>query len=316
MMSAHQDISQVITSGPTSKVMKFGADLGVYQHTLHQNPMFSDSGLVQLLDAYPREKLEIYTMSADHKTVDKSRRGAADNLNGAQLLDAVKKGRIWLELRWANKLLADYQLLADKMFAELHQMHPGLTTFHHDVGIVISSPALQVFYQLDMPMTALFQVRGERMARIWDARAPYIEDEHLERQALSGLPAQVDYNPIWGEDAQTISLKPGTMATWAQNSPYRLINSDALNVALAVQFLTPAALLRANVIYGNAVLRRKFGLAQRLVAGPTPLNLIKLAAARIAKLMNWFPPALKARVITFHVEPAAPNAVREIDQAA
>ncbi len=315
-MSAHQDIGQIITGGPTSKVMKFGADLGVYQHTLHQNPMFSDSGLIQLLDAYPRERLEIYTLSADQKTVDKTRPGSAADLNGAQLLDAVKKGRIWLELRGVNKLSADYQPIADKMFAELHQMHPGLTTFQHDLGVVISSPGLQVFYQVDMPMTALFQVRGEKMARVWDAGAPYIDEEHLERQALTGRAAQIDYNPIWSEDAQTVSLKPGMMATWAQNSPYRLVNSDALNVAVAVQFLTPGALLRTNVIYANAVLRKKFGLAQRLVAGATPLNLIKLGVARAARLMNWFPPAPKARAIAFHVELAAPNAVREIDQAA
>lgn len=315
-MQAQQDIGQIISDGPTSKTMRFGADLGVYQHTLHQNALFSGAALAQLLDSYPREKLEIFTVGADQKSVDKSRRGSAESLNGAQLLDAVKKGRIWMRLRGANKAAAGYQQIADKMFAELHQMHHGLTTFSHDVGVIISSPGLQEFYEFEMPLTALFQVRGEKTLRVWDAREPYIRDEHLETQALTGLAPAVEFNPIWNEDAQSVALKPGLMATWAQNSPHRLINSDALNVALYAAFMTPAALLRANVIYGNAVMRRKFGLGQRLVAAPTPFNLLKMGLVRAAKQFNWYPPSLKARAVTFHVEPAAPNAVREVVQAA
>lgn len=315
-MQAQQDIGQIISDGPTSKTMRFGADLGVYQHTLHQNALFSDAALAQLLDAYPREKLEIYTVGADQKSVDMSRRGSAAALNGVQLLNAVKTGRIWMRLRAVHKVAAGYEQIGDKMFAELHQMHHGLTTFSHDVGVVISSPGLQEFYQFDMPLTALFQVRGEKALRVWDARAPYLNDEDLEAQALTGLTPSIEFNPIWNEDAQKVALKPGMMATWAQNSPYRLVNNDALNVSLYAAFLTPAALLRTNVIYGNAVMRKKFGLAQRLAPSPSPFNLLKMGLARFAKQSNWYPFSVKTRAITFHVEPAAPNAVREIDQAA
>jgi len=315
-MHAQQDIGQIILDGPTSKTTRFGADLGVYQHTLHQNPLFSDSALIQILDSYPRKKIEIYTLGADEKSIDKSRRGSAEDLNGMQLLDAVKKGRIWLELRGANKVTPAYQQIADKMFAELHQMHHGLTTFSHDIGLVISSPGLQDFYQFDRQFTALFQVRGEKALRVWDPCEPYISDEHLESQALTGLTPAIEFNPIWNQDAQAVALKPGIMATWAQNSPYRLVNSDALNVTLTACFLTPAALLRSNIIYGNATVRNKFGLAQRLTAAPTPFNLVKMGLGRIAEQLNWFPRSIKARAITFRVEPAAPNAVREIAQAA
>jgi hypothetical protein len=106
------------------------------------------------------------------------------------------------------------------------------------------------------------------------------------------------------------------MATWAQNSPHRLVYNDALNVTVRTSFLTPAALLRADVIYGNAVLRRKFGLSQRLSAAATPFNLAKAGLARAARQMNWYPQKANSRAITFHVEPAAPNAVRDIAQAA
>jgi hypothetical protein len=315
-MQAQQDIGQIISDGPTSRTMRFGADLGVYQHTLHQSALFSDAALAQLLDSYPRESVEIYTVGADQRSVDKSRRGSGESLSGAQLLDAVKTGRIWMRLRGAHKVAEAYQQIADKMFAELHQMHHGLTTFSHDVGVIISSPGLQEFYEFDMPLTALFQVSGEKVLRVWDAYEPYIQDTHLETHALTGLTPAIEFNPVWNEDAQSVALKPGMMATWAQNSPYRLVNSDALNVALYAAFMTPAALLRANVIYSNAVMRRKFGMAQRLVPSPSPFNLLKLGLVRAAKQFNWYPPSLKTRAVSFHVEPAAPNAVREIAQAA
>jgi hypothetical protein len=315
-MSAHQDIGQVVSGGPNAKTMKFGADLGLYQHSLHQNPLFSDASLLKLLDTYPREKIDVYTVRADQKTIDKNRRGAAGELTGAQLLDAVKKGRIQLELRCVNKYLEPYQQIADKMFADLHQMHPGLATFSHDVGVVIASPGLQQFYQFDTPLTAYFQVRGETSLRVWDAIDPYVGAEQLESQALTELSPVMEFNPIWNEDAQSAALKPGMMATWAQNSPYRLTGNDALNVMVSAAFFTPAAFIRANAVYGNAVIRKKFGLAQKLLRFPTPFSPLKVAVASIAKRLGWYPSMLRARPVTFRVEPAAPNAVRELSQVA
>jgi hypothetical protein len=302
-----QTFGPIITAGPTSKEMKFGADLGVYQHSLHNNPMFDDAGLAALLDAYPRERLGIYTMGHDPKDYRSWRRGSVGDL-----LETAKNGRLWLNMRWTNKYIPGYQQLVDQMFGELHRMHPGMTTFKHDFGVLISSPNAQVFYHLDIPLVALWQVRGTKILRAWQPREPFISDADLERSAMQDSNEIFDYNPIWDQDAAEIVLSPGVMATWPQNGPHRLVNGDMLNVSLSIEFMTPAAMLRANVIYGNGVMRRRFNMPQRLRNGLTPQNIAKVGLARVAKKLNWYPPVLKSQPITFQVEPAAPNAVRDI----
>jgi hypothetical protein len=50
-----------------------------------------------------------------------------------------------------------------------------------------------------------------------------------------------------------------------------------------MEFMTPAAVLRANIMYANAILRRRFGLSPKVQARLGPAALAKLALARAAK---------------------------------
>jgi hypothetical protein len=49
----------------------------VFQHGLHQRPMFDDEGLARLLDLYPRDQLGVFTMGEDPKAWTTWRKGAA-----------------------------------------------------------------------------------------------------------------------------------------------------------------------------------------------------------------------------------------------
>jgi hypothetical protein len=76
------------------------------------------------------------------------------------------------------------------------------------------------------------------------------------------------------------------MVTWAQNAPHRIVNGPMVNVSLSVEFMTPAALLRANVIYANGVLRRRLNMTPEIQAGLDPRALGKLALSRAFKAMQ------------------------------
>jgi hypothetical protein len=56
-----------------------------------------------------------------------------------------------------------------------------------------------------------------------------------------------------------------------------------LNVSLSVEFMTPAALMRANVLYANGMMR-KAGARPRIQSAPHPTALAKIAFARAAKM--------------------------------
>ena len=117
-------------------------------------------------------------------------------------------------------------------------------------------------------------------------------------------------------DVLTENLNEGEDTVYSQATTFTL-GANVENLTLVgLNNISGTGNTLNNVIYGNAVMRRKFGLAQRLAPSASPFNLVKMGLARFAKQSNWYPPSLKTRAITFHVEPAAPNAVREIVQAA
>jgi hypothetical protein len=302
----------IIQDWTDEKAAAFGKQTLNFTHDLHQRPMFSDEGLAEALEAYPRAKLGVFTMGEDPRAWTTWRKGSGDGLNGAQLLEAAKAGRIWLNLREANLYLKPYADLADEVFAEKEAMTPGLRTFKRDLGVLISSANAQVFYHLDVPLVSLWQIRGTKRVWVYPPKAPYVGQEALEKIVLRESAEQFAFDPAWDAGAEAVELTPGRMVTWAQNAPHRIENGPMLNVSLSMEFMTPQALLRANVIYANGVMRRRAGLRPRLSDGASPANLGKLALARGAKALKLQKAHERILPATFRLDPAQPGAVLPI----
>jgi hypothetical protein len=273
----------IITDWTPDKARDFTRETLQFRHQLQQRMMFADAGLVDILDRYPRDKLGVFTMGPDPTDWRSWKRGRPGDLSGAELLDAARKGRIWLNLRAVNEHDRDYADLCDEIFADKARFAPQVKTFKRDVGLLISSPNAQVFYHLDVALVSLGQLRGTKTVWIYPPRDPYVGQEDLERIVLKETAEQFAFDPAWDEGARKIVFEPGMMVTWPQNAPHRIVNSDSLNVSLSVEFMTPEALMRANVIYANGKLRRIFGARPGVQAGVHPLALGKLALARMMK---------------------------------
>jgi hypothetical protein len=108
----------------------------------------------------------------------------------------------------------------------------------------------------------------------------------LEKIVLRETAEQFAFDPAWDAGAEAYDLTPGKMVTWRQNAPHRIENGPMLNVSLSIEFMTPPALMRANVIYANGVLRRRLGARPRVQNGFGPTALGKLAVARGAKALK------------------------------
>lgn len=299
----------IIQDWTVEKATAFGRQTLQFAHDLHQRPMFSDDGLAQALEAYPRAKLGVFTMGEDPRAWTTWRKGSADGLSGAQLLDSAKAGRIWLNLREANLHLKPYTDLADEVFAEKEANAPGLRTFKRDLGVLISSANAQVFYHLDVPLVSLWQIRGTKRVWVYPPKAPYVGEEALEKIVLRETAEQFAFDPAWDAGAQEVELTPGRMVTWAQNAPHRIENGPMLNVSLSMEFMTPEALLRANVIYANGVMRRRAGLRPRLRDGVSATNLGKFALARGAKALKLQKTQERILPASFRLDPAQPGAL-------
>ncbi len=154
------------------KAARFGAEVQSFSHDLQTRPMFDDAGLIEVLDRYPRDKLGVFTMGLDPVDWRSWKRGTAEGLTGEQLFEAVQKGRIWLNLRAVNRELDSYAGLAQEIFGEFEAKVPGLRTFGHDVGLLLSSPRAHVFYHLDVLPVTLWQLRGRKQMWVYPKAAP------------------------------------------------------------------------------------------------------------------------------------------------
>ena len=292
---------RVITDWTAQKARDFSKANLAFEHGLHRDPMFSDQGLASLLDRYPRDKLGVFTMGEDPVDWKSWRKGSAGDLSGAELLEAAMAGRIWLNLRHANDYLPEYAALEETIFADKRKA-TGIRTFKRDLGVLISSANAQVFYHLDVPLVSLWQIRGQKRVWVYPVADPYIGDEQLERIVLKETAEQFAYDPAWDAGAEVYDLTPGKMVTWRQNAPHRIENGPMLNVSLSIEFMTPAAVMRANVLYANGALR-KHGHRPKVQAAPHPAALAKVAYARGLKAAGAARTFEKKLATTFTLDP-------------
>lgn len=291
----------------------FGQQLVHASHTLHNSPLFSDASLTGLLDAYPREHLGIWTFASHGEGEEAPVRGEAPDLSGEQLLDAVRKGQIWLNLRAVNQHVSDYTGVADTIFDSL-QSTTGRRVFKRDMGVLISSPNIHVHYHLDIPMVTLFQIRGEKTLWFYPPTSKFAPDEKVEAIVLKEQEEGLAFRHDFEAEATQVQMKPGMGVSWPQTAPHRVCNGNMMNVSLSCEFMTLPALLRANALYTNGHLRRRFGATPKRPGRVDANTLGKAVIARILKKIAQPQGASTPTPATFRIDPSAPDQTRSLDR--
>ncbi len=256
----------------------------LWRHSLHTMFDWSDARLAALLDAYPRDRLGVFLTSDDPRDASGWRRGLAGALSGAQLIERVHQGRLWLNLRAANLHLPQIADAEAAIRRGLDGERRSMRTFRHDLGLLISGPQAQVRYHFDVAMVALFHLRGAKRMWLYPPAEPFLTQEQIERAVLRTSDEMLDFDPAFDKRAEKFDLTPGDWITWPQNAPHRIRNGEDLNVSLSMEFLTPRALLRANQHYANGVLRRSLRLKPALSPDYSVMGLSKAALARALKI--------------------------------
>ncbi len=290
----------ILTDWDAEKTSAFQNDKLIARHNLHELDLFTDEGLIELLDTYPRDKLGVYTFPPHAEGRVEARHGRAPDIGGADLLEAVRAGRIWLNLRAVNQQVAAHEGLGDSVFGPL-EAAAGIRTLKRDIGVLISSPGIHVHYHLDIPLVCLVHLRGEKTLYVYPPRPPFAPLDQIEAVALREREEDIAYRDDFEAEAAVFALQPGQAITWPQNAPHRIQNGDSLNVSLSCEFMTPKALLRANAIYTNGVLRRSLKMQPRLPETVGPGLLGKAVVARGLKALRRGP-APQITPVTFEVD--------------
>ena len=286
-------------------------------HRLSTDPLFSLDSLAELINAYPRQHYSLVEMGPQGSNRRLWREGDIGGLSGAQVIDAIAKGRMWLNLRNVSAVDKRYRDVLDQIFEEVRAHVPGYDTYNRTSGILISSPNAQVYYHMDLPGQSLWQLLGRKRVFVYPAKAPFLTAEQLEKIALYEVEVDVPYDKAYDASAQVFEIGAGDMLHWPLNAPHRVENLDCLNVSMTTEYWTEAIRRAQMINVANGILRDKMHVApkSRSTSGASFWAKAALqAGARRAGLLNK---ARKAkRPIEFMLDKTQPGRVIDIAQAA
>jgi len=271
-------------------------------HNLHRSPLFSMDGLAHLIEQYPREHYSLVQMGAPGQR-KLWREGEIGGLSGAEVIEAIAQGRMWLNLRRVAEVDSRYGELITRIFGELQERLPGFEASHETIGILISSPNAQVYYHCDLPGQALWQIHGSKRVFIYPPTRPFLAPEHLEDIALYQVEVNMPYEPWYDAHAQCFEFNPGEMLSWPLNAPHRIENRDCLNVSMTMEYWTDESRRAQVVNMANGILRHRFGHPARSRATRGVGFLAKRVAQKLLRDQATFRRQREAmRPITFRLD--------------
>lgn len=299
---------------PASKSADFGRRPLLASHNLHQHELFSDDALIDLLDRFPRQHLYALTMGNDPTHTEGNRLALHDGVSGADLLRAVKNGRLWLNITRVDRADARYRKLIDELYAQLAAQAPGFSPVASQGTLLISSPHVLVYYHADGPASVLWHIRGRK--RVWVY--PALDERYMQRELLEDIFAGVrheylPYENSYDQAAVVYDLEPGQWATWPQNAPHRVTNLDSVNVSLSTEHFTRQSRWRARVYTANRFFRTRLGLHNLSTREQGPAALMKTVVHRLACKAGLDPLQIKRHVPSLRVDPDAPGGVVSLD---
>ncbi len=288
-----------------------------FRHRITDSGLFTDESLVRILDGHPSEFLAVSRMGSDCRKYEWSE-GDLTGLGGAELLTAVRKGRLWLNVRKVTRFWPELNRLVERLYSELEQRCPEFRTSRHSANILISSPKALVYYHLDLPQNILWQVRGHKRIWVYPINERTVSSEVLESTLASERLEDLPYDPDTDAMAEVFDLASGDVVTWPQNCPHRVENAGDLNISLSTEHYTAAQLRRIRVAQANSAIRKATGLTSRSVRTDGLGYAMKygvLLASRTSQ--RWIRRRQDHKLIeyprTFRVNPSAADGVEPLD---
>ena len=288
------------------------------RHNYNEHHAFSDVALAALIDRHPRDLIDFCTMGDDATDHDSWRAGDPGELGGLELIEAVRKGKLWINLRHAMDSDPQYRPIYEAMLRDMKKADPSFKPLSAEAGILISSPTAQVFLHSDVSETMLWHMRGIKRFRTYPAQAPYLNLDDVEAVLHKDKTEDIPYDPAWDDDAFTVDLHPGMAANWPLHGPHRIENQSGLNVSVPFEISTPQSRRKNAVLYANGVLRRQFGFTPKSVETEGFGAMLKCALTAMVKVkIKLFGEPVRPMPKserTFDIDPDAPTGY--VDRAA
>ena len=184
------------------------ARAGVHPHSLIAQGFAEDAALAEVLDRYPAELFDINLYDYDDEGQVSLRTGARGRLSGKDLLEAIKQGRLWVNLREVERGWPELWAAAMKDFAAIQATYPGMRAVRNAGQLILSSPKARVPYHFDAAGVVLFHLRGRKRLFIYPGDERHLPERNMEQVVARQTTEELPYALAFENDAQVMDLEP------------------------------------------------------------------------------------------------------------
>jgi hypothetical protein len=273
----------------------------------HDVPLYlaSDEALIHLLDRYPAELFDInsYTFDADGQV--RLTTGTRGEASGRTVLEAIKAGRLWVNLRSCETahpgLWAEVMQAFGKLQPELAATGARKLTGQ----LILSSPTTRVPFHFDAAGVVLFHLRGVKRVWVYPNTDPFLSQPDMENVIMRTTTEELPYQRIMDGAAYRFDIAPGQALTWPLYAPHRVENQEGLCVSLSMDYQTWASRITTGAHRANGVLRARGWTIKPMAETNWPQRALlwaaSLAFTRLGMVKNY----IKDFERTFDVADAA-----------
>jgi len=262
-MNAISTRKDVISNWQPHHEALFGRHTIKLNHTLIETGMFTREAVAKLIERCPVEELGLVSRIYGEDGSQTRSFGELGNASGMEAIEAIERGKIWMNIRRIMDWAPEYRALLDRIFGEFESRVPGLKTNKHNMGVLVSSPNARVFYHADIQGQSLWQIEGSKRVFIYPTTEHFVSPQNIEKILLRETDEDMAFKPWYDEHATILDLNPGEMTTWPLYAPHRVDNHDSLNISVTMEHWTKPIWNSYAVHYGNGVLRRTLGFGYR-----------------------------------------------------
>lgn len=225
-------------------------------HELHESPLLADDALIALIDSYPRNRVQVFTMGTD--PCDRTEWAPVDTqgASGAAIWHAIQRARVWVKLMRLDQHHPELGKLVSDSYEQIARRGGPRCEWTRPL-MLISSPGAQVYYHADPNPTMLWQIRGVKRVWIYPANDHHlIAPELLEQIFMGEVDEEAPYSPEFDRLASVYDLQPGELLSWPMNAPHRVVNRESVNVSISVPYGLDSTDQRAQLYNANLMMRR------------------------------------------------------------
>ena len=301
----------IIADWKPQNAKKFSKENLMLHHRMNDSGLFTRQALAELIDKCKPTDYSLNTMGYDPEN-PQWREGVVQNISGKDVIASIERGRMWMNIGAAAYVDKRYMQLLDDIFAEFESYVPGFKTFNRKLGILISSPLVQVYYHADIPGQSLWQLEGEKRLYVYPTGEPYMSQRSLEGIIMGETLEEIPYSKEFDDSAVVYDLKADEMLHWPLNGPHRVENKDCLNISVTTEHFTNDIRKSYAVNYANGVLRRSFGMNDLSQSIDGAMVYPKAALALTWKKLKLDKGNKVKRMIDFTLDPESKNGIADI----